>query len=198
MNPWDERFKGEKFVYGTKPNVFLKEHIAVFDDKHLIACYAEGEGRNAVYLAQAGKQVTAYDYSVEGLQKARHLAVQNEVSVATKQVDLLQEELLTEAYDGAVMIFGHFAKDQQFAVLNKIMNSLKQGGTFLLEVYEDGQITYGTGGPRVLDYLYHERHLKLWAEQYEIVHFFSGEVDRTEGLLHTGLCKVVQLIVKKQ
>lgn len=96
-----------------------------------------------------------------------------------------------------VMIFGHFAKEQQYEVLNKIMQSLKPGGVLLLELYEDSQLTYNTGGPRELNYLYNEQMLKSWAKTYEILHFACVEVERKERILHTGVCKALQCVVKK-
>lgn len=197
MNPWDERFKAQHFVYGTEPNAFLKEQLPALNDKQQIACYAEGEGRNAVFLARQGKTVTAYDYAKEGLMKTKALASQHGVSIETALVDLLAGELKHEAYDGAVMIFGHFSKQHQYVVLEKIMNSLKPGGVLLLEVYEDGQLAYETGGPRDVDYLYNEQQFKDWAQSYEVKHFYSGEVERVEGTLHTGVCKVLQCVVSK-
>lgn len=197
MNPWDEKFKEQQFIYGTEPNAFLKEHVDVFKDKSKIACYAEGEGRNAVFLARKGKAVTAYDYAKEGLAKTNQLAIQQGVSVCTELVDLLKDDLKQQVYDGAVMIFGHFPKDQQYHVLSKIMDSLKPGGVLLLEVYEDGQLAYQTGGPRRLDYLYNEKQLADWAKQYKVHHYYVGEVERIEGILHTGVCKVIQLIIVK-
>ncbi|MER2000333.1 MAG: class I SAM-dependent methyltransferase, partial [Lysinibacillus sp.] len=122
----------------------------------------------------------------------------NNVTVQTKLADLIHDDLPEAIYDGAVMIFGHFAKENQYGVLNKIMASLKPGGVFLLEVYEDGQLAYNTGGPRVENFLYNEQQLYEWAQSYHILHFFSGEVERYEGELHTGVCKVLQLIVKKE
>lgn len=197
MNFWNEKFKSEQYVYGTEPNAFLKAQVDHFNKGNKIACYAEGEGRNAVYLAQCGLEVTAYDYAREGLLKTEQLAKQMCVNVQTKLADLLKDELKTDTYDGAVMIFGHFAKSQQYDVLNKIMNSLKQGGLLLLEVYEDGQLAFDTGGPKNLEFLYNEKELQQWANQFEVLHFDSIETERFEGVLHTGRCKVLQLIISK-
>ena len=197
MNPWDQKFKEEKFIYGTEPNRFLKEQVSVLKEVTSIACYAEGEGRNAVFLAQKGKQVTAFDYSKEGLQKTLKLAATNDVHVETQLTDLIEDELELNQFDGAVMIFGHFSKQHQYEVLDKIIASIKSGGVFLLELYEDGQLNYETGGPRSLDYLYNEQQLADWANNFERLHFYSGEVERIEGIGHTGVCKVLQLIIKK-
>lgn len=77
------------------------------------------------------------------------------------------------------------------------MQSLKPGGGLLLELYEDGQLAYNTGGPRDLNYLYNEHQLRAWAQSFEIIHFDCVEVERMEGILHTGVCKVIQCVVKK-
>jgi hypothetical protein len=48
---WDERYAGESFFYGTEPNDFLREHAADVRAGGRVLCLAEGEGRNAVFLA---------------------------------------------------------------------------------------------------------------------------------------------------
>lgn len=198
VNHWDETFQGETYYYGTEPNAFLKKHVDVFSQAQQIACYAEGEGRNAVFLARKGHEVTAFDYAEVGLQKTVALANSQSVHVATKQVDLINDRLEEGKYDGAVMIFGHFAKADQYEVLDKISGSLKVGGVFLLEVYEEAQLQYGTGGPQRLDFLYNEAALASWAKKLDVLHFACVEENRVEGAGHTGKCKVLQLIGRKR
>lgn len=197
MNRWDDRYKHERYFYGTAPNEFLAQQVAVFEHAKQIACYAEGEGRNAAFLATKGHDVVAYDYAEEGLRKTEALAKQLGTTVTTKHVDLIHGAVEKAQYDGAVMIFGHFAKQDQSTVLHKVMESLKPGGIFLMEVYEEAQLAYKTGGPLELDYLYAEEALRQWAAQYDVLHFDCVEVTRHEGVGHKGLCKVVQVIVKK-
>ena len=84
---WDERYQGEDFVYGTEPNDFLRSQI----DNLLpgrILCLAEGEGRNAVFLAEQGFTVTGVDQSSVGLAKAERLAAQRGVRIETLVADL--------------------------------------------------------------------------------------------------------------
>ena len=69
MNPWDQRFKTEQYVYGTEPNVFVRDMSHILKPAGETLAIAEGEGRNAVYLAEQGMNVTAWDYSEEGLGK---------------------------------------------------------------------------------------------------------------------------------
>ncbi len=197
MSHWDQIFNQETYVYGTEANVFIQEAVKYLPEKAKVAAYAEGEGRNAVFLAQKGYQVTAYDYALSGLEKTRALANKQNVSVETKRVDLVADSLPINVYDAAIMVFGHFPKDQQYQVLNKIVGSLKEGGLLLLELYEDAQLNYGTGGPKDIDMLYNAVDLLQWSRQYHIKHFFTGEVERYEGKLHHGLSSVVQVIIQK-
>lgn len=197
MDHWERIFNQETYIYGTEANQFIQEAVKHLPNEAKVAAYAEGEGRNAVFLAQKGFQVTAYDYALSGLEKTKVLANKRNVSVETKRVDLISDPLLTNAYDAAIMVFGHFPKDQQYQVLDKIVGSIKDGGLLLLEVYEDAQINYGTGGPKDVNMLYNAVDLLRWSRQYRIKHFFTGEVERYEGKLHHGLSSVVQVIIQK-
>jgi len=70
---WDHRYSENEYAYGTEPNSYFKAFI----DTHLpgkVLLPGEGEGRNAVYAALKGWEVTAIDQSIEGLKKATALA----------------------------------------------------------------------------------------------------------------------------
>ncbi|MEK4425933.1 class I SAM-dependent methyltransferase [Solibacillus sp. FSL K6-1523] len=198
MNPWESRFAQQNYVYGTEPNQFIKEHIQFLNQGKQLAAYAEGEGRNAVFLAKNGFNVTAYDYAKTGIEKTLRLADVHQVQLSTKLVDLIEQPLLEDTYDGAILIFGHFPKTEQFRVLDKIMASLKTDGVLMMEVYEEKQLDYKTGGPPDVDWLYNAEDLLKWAKSFHLKHFYVGEAERNEGELHSGLGYVVQLIVEKR
>lgn len=197
MNRWDQKYTLDTYLFGTEANAFIKQKASIFKSGSTIAAYAEGEGRNAVYLALEGHEVTAYDYSKVGLDKAHQLAKEKKVSITTKLVNLEEDELLCDYYDGAILVFGHFNKKHQLSILNKIMNSISIGGYFIMEVYEESQSKLDTGGPKDIEHLYNAKQLLDWASNYSVIHFFTGETERNEGLRHTGVCRVVQLIIQK-
>ena len=87
---WDERYAAEEYVYGTEPNAFLKEHAQRLAGP--VLSVAEGEGRNAVFLASLGLEVLGVDGSAVGLAKARRLAEAKGVSIDTLVVDLADYE----------------------------------------------------------------------------------------------------------
>jgi len=61
MSHWNKRFQTDHYVYGKEPNVFLTEFQKKIEISGDVLAIAEGEGRNAVYLAEQGMNVTTWD-----------------------------------------------------------------------------------------------------------------------------------------
>lgn len=196
-NPWDERFSTEEYVYGLEPNAFLREKAEYLRPGQTLSI-AEGEGRNAVFLAKKGLHVTAWDYSHVALQKCKAYAAAEHVTVETALVDLSHADWEPGRWDNTVAIFAHFPSAIRSSVLHGIASSVKPEGCFLAEVYSVHQLSYKTGGPRDADFLYRpEEFLQAFAD-WDIIHFFTGEVERREGKLHNGLSHVIQFFGKKR
>ncbi|MGN4126373.1 class I SAM-dependent methyltransferase [Lysinibacillus sphaericus] len=197
MNAWDKRFQTLDYVYGEQPNTFIKNYVDYLKNYPNIAAYAEGEGRNAVFLANEGHTVTAFDYAQSGLQKTEQLAKRHDVIVETKLTDLLQDELPVEFFDAAIMVFGHFRLERQHEVIKRIIDSVKPGGLIMMELYSIYQLPYASGGPQQLEFLYDPIDVLTWCQSHKILHFFTGEQVRNEGILHTGLAHTIQFIIEK-
>lgn len=84
---WDERYDTDDYVYGINPNDFLKDNVQAIPKGHVLSL-AEGEGRNAVFMAKQGYTVTAVDASAVGLKKAKRLAEKNDVKIECIHADL--------------------------------------------------------------------------------------------------------------
>ncbi|MCP3027167.1 bifunctional 2-polyprenyl-6-hydroxyphenol methylase/3-demethylubiquinol 3-O-methyltransferase UbiG [Halobacillus sp. A5] len=194
---WDQRFSGDGFVYGTKVNQFVGEHAEVLPERARVACFAEGEGRNAVYLAGRGHEVTAYDQSQVGLDKMVELAARHGVEVTPVQLDLTKERAGEAEHDAAVMVFGHVPKEGQSFLIENMLNAVKPGGVIMLEVYSEEQLEYGTGGPPSCDLLYDPADMLGWLKKWKMLHFYYGEAVRHEGDRHTGLGHVIQVVAEK-
>ena len=87
---WNNRYANKAYAYGTDPNKFFKDSIQRFALSGDLLLPAEGEGRNAVYAAMHGFNVTAFDISIEGKKKALALANKHKVSIQY-EVGLLPE-----------------------------------------------------------------------------------------------------------
>lgn len=197
MNQWNDRFLSEQFVYGTEPNIFLAEMQKKLSIAGNALAIAEGEGRNAVFLAEQGMNVTAWDYAESGLKKTKILAQQRSVTVNTELVDLNEAIWEKERWDEIICIFGHFPTDLRNKTLQGVKESVKGGGYFVTEVYSIHQLPYKSGGPQNLDFLYTPEEFLQTFSDWHIVHFFMGEVVRNEGELHNGLSHVIQFVGQK-
>jgi len=197
MNFWDERYSSTEYVYGTEPNDFLKVHAGLIAPGGRVLCIAEGEGRNAVYLAGLGFEVLAVDQSAVGLQKAMDLAQKKGVSITTA-IASLEDYLIPEGtFDSIVSIWAHVPKDIRLSLHKKVVAGLKPGGVLILEAYHPRQIGYKTGGPPSADLMMSISELK---EELKGLSFISAqELERSvhEGKGHFGLSAVTQVLAKK-
>lgn len=197
MNPWNERFQGEDYVFGTEPNVFIADmHKRLALTGNALAI-AEGEGRNAVFLAREGMNVTVWDYAESGLNKANKLAEASGVEIRTELVDLGEAQWTKEQWDEIICVFGHFPKELRTRTLEGVKTAVKPGGYFLTEVYSPYQIPYRSGGPQDPQFLYAPGDFLEAFADWRIVHFFMGEVVRQEGQGHQGLSHVLQFAGQK-
>lgn len=192
---WDDSFSGETFVYGETANQFIQDKSNRIPAHSKVACFAEGEGRNAVFLATKGHEVTAYDQSSVGLEKAKKLAATHDVTIACEEKDLTADLVDTHMYDAAIMVFGHVPKQDQAFFIENVIESVKPGGIVLFEVYSEEQLTYKTGGPGKVEALYNARDVLTLIEPYACEHFYYGEAERYEGPRHTGKCHVIQVVI---
>jgi SAM-dependent methyltransferase len=194
---WDERYQENKPTYGDAANDFLVEQVGVLQPGTCL-CLAEGQGRNAVWIAQQGFAVTAMDQSSVGMAKAAELAAARGVALATAVGDLAQFDLGLAKWDNIVSIFGHLPSALRRDVHRRLVEALRPGGIFLIEAFTPDQLgTEGTGGPSDPDMLLTVE--KLTAELAGLEVLFAREIVRpvNEGDYHKGDCAVVQFIARK-
>ncbi|SFF85756.1 Methyltransferase domain-containing protein [Halobacillus alkaliphilus] len=194
---WDQRFSEPNYAYGKQPNAFIKNMSERLPKDSKVGCFAEGEGRNGVYLAKMGHDVTILDQSDQGLNKALQLGKEEDVSIETVQGDLTKMEMEPEQFDAAVMVFGHVPKQDQSFLMEQMIRSVKPGGHVLFEVYSEHQLAYGTGGPKSAEMLYAPEDVLRWIKDYKCLHFYYGEAERNEGEKHNGLGHVIQGLIQK-
>ena len=196
-NPWDTRYAGDAFMYGTAPNDFLRERVGALPAAGKVLCLAEGEGRNAVFLAEQGFQVTGVDGSRVGLEKAKRLAQQRGVKLETIVADLRDFDLGVARWDAIVSIWCHVPPDLRAALHPKIVAALAPGGVFLLEHYHPRQLGYGTGGPPDAKLLVTRADLERDFAGLEVLHAYEGERDVQEGSGHAGKSYVTQFLARR-
>jgi 2-polyprenyl-3-methyl-5-hydroxy-6-metoxy-1,4-benzoquinol methylase len=193
---WDQRYNTADYVYGTRPNDFLVD-VAGRIPPGRVLCIAEGEGRNAVFLAELGHDVVAVDASTVGMQKAQKLAQDRGVTIETVVADLADYAIEENSFDAIVSIFAHVPPVIRGPLHRKIVSGLKPGGMLVLEAYTPEQIAYGTGGPPVAELTMSLQALEDELRGLEFSHAVELTRDVVEGSLHTGLGAVVQVVAIK-
>ncbi len=192
MSMWDERFAGEGYVYGTRPNAWLASVAGRLRAGSRILSLGEGEGRNAVWLAQQGHRVEAVDGSAVGLAKAQRLAAERGVALATTVADLAAYRPEPKSWDAVILIFLHLPPPLRVAVHASAEAALVPGGRLVVEAFTPRQLALSSGGPRQAELLYEVATLRAdfpvitWEELRE------EEIELDEGPLHRGRAAVVR------
>lgn len=193
---WEQRYSVEEYLFGTEPNDFLRDSLPLLP-KGSALCLAEGEGRNAVYLAENGYDVHSVDLTEAGVAKTRRLAAERGVEVNAAVGDLADYDIGTSRWDLIVSIFAHMAPEDRRGLHRRVVAALKPGGVLLLEAYTPQQVGRGTGGPSTP---HNTMTLTLLREELaglDFVHAVELDRDVVEGPGHTGSGAVVQVIARK-
>jgi len=195
---WDERYAGEGFLFGEKPNAFLVSQRRRLPHGAAVLALADGEGRNGVWLAEQGMQVVSMDSSRVAQEKAKALARRRGVELRFEQADLASWTFPVDRFDAVAAIFIQFAgPDLRRRLFDGIKASLKPGGWLLLEGYGPRQLEYRTGGPPILENLYTEDMLSEAFRDLEIVELRAYDAEIDEGHGHSGMSALVDLVARK-
>lgn len=201
MNHWDEKYQGETYIYGKDANIYLTSMFKNHTDTHeKVVLFAEGEGRNAVYLAELGYDVTTYDTSKVGIEKQQRLAAEKQVKIHAMYGDITQEtDIPHETFDYSVNIFGHVPSEGKKMMFHNLVNALVSGGHSYFELYAKKQLQLGTGVPKDVDMLYDEAEVRAMLAQLPVrIHFLAErKVIRHEGTKHKGAGIVIQGHIEK-
>lgn len=196
---WNERFSGTDYLFGTEPADFVRREAARLPPASRVLSVADGEGRNSVWLAGLGHQVTAMDGSDVGVAKARRLASERGVAVDFHVADIAAWDWQARPYDAVLAVFIQFAPPALRAEIFQGMKAaLRPGGLILLHGYTPEQIALGTGGPRIVENLYTTDLLASAFGDMEILHLAAYEAEITEGTGHSGPSALIDLVARKK
>ncbi|QSW88188.1 class I SAM-dependent methyltransferase [Flavobacterium endoglycinae] len=199
---WDDRYKNEEFAYGTAPNNYLKEQIEKLETGTILFP-AEGEGRNAIFAAKLGWQVSAFDISEEGRNKALLLAKNNNVSIDYQVGELETLDFQNEQFDAIGLIYAHFPAAIKSKIHKQLDNLLRKDGILIFEAFSKKHLEYVTknekvGGPKDIESLFSIEEIKADFSNYEIIELEEKEIELNEGLFHNGTGSVIRFVGKKK
>lgn len=190
---WDGRYAAEEYAYGTAPNCGLVAMEPLLRRAARVLVPGDGEGRNGVWLATRGHQVTVVDQSGEGLRKCALLAQASGVHVDMVQADLTAFEAEIAAFDALVLVFVHLPPQIRRVLHQRLLLTLKPGGLLLLEGFDRSHAGLPGGGPRDPDWLFDAATLRDDFAGCEDLIIELIEDDLDEGPYHQGRARVLRL-----
>lgn len=200
MDFWDRRYADADpgFLFGQAPARFLETHANWFEPGLKLLSVADGEGRNAVWLAQRGLQVCALEKSAVALRKARQFARLQGLAPEFVQVDVLDMEWPQACYDRVLGVFIQFADAaQRKRLFAGMKQALKPGGVLLLHGYTPRQLELATGGPSAVENLYTENMLREDFQDFEILELQTYEAVLAEGRAHCGPSALIDFVARR-
>ena len=195
---WNSRFSVPEYILGTGPNEFLASQAARLHPGQRALCVADGEGRNSVWLAERGLEVTAFDLSPIGVEKARRLAAERGVAVAYEVSDVYGWRWPQDAFDVVAAIFVQFADPAMRTFMFEHMaRSLRPGGLLIVQGYTPKQLEYRTGGPPHAENMYTPELLRAAFGSLEILELREHEKLMAEGTQHCGRSALIDLVARR-
>jgi 2-polyprenyl-3-methyl-5-hydroxy-6-metoxy-1,4-benzoquinol methylase len=194
---WNERFKGGARPYGVEPSHYLREKVHVIPAGGRVLVPGDGGGRNGVWLARQGFDVTILDYSSEGLEAARRWADEAGVTLAMEQADVTAWPWPSARFDAVVSVYLHLEPGDRARIHRAMLAALKPGGHLILEGFHRDQMAYTSGGPRDPALLFSEEEIRRdWAGAVSVelrrekFHLDESDLHRGPAVLLRGMARV--------
>lgn len=199
---WDERYKSEGYAYGEAPNLFIEEVLPKYS-KCKILFPADGEGRNSVFAASLGYDVSAFDLSDSGKEKALALASKFNVSIDYKVGSAETIDYPNQGFDALAFVFAHFPAEVKQQYNKKMLDFLKPDGLVFFEAFSKEHLEYqknypNVGGPKDIDMLFSKEELMETFGNFEVILLDIVEEEMNEGPFHQGVGSVIRFIGRKK
>lgn len=199
---WDSMYKQPEYAFGTQPNVYFAEKLNQLKSEKILLI-GEGEGRNAVYAAINGWDVTACDLSQAGKEKANQLAAQNNVTINYIVGDFGTIEFAPKQFDAVALIYAHFPKQIQKKYIDKAIGLIRPQGHIIIEGFSLDNLSFRVtnpqiGGPSDPAMLYTINLINEWFTQFDHIEKKQTVTTLNEGLYHVGEGSVIRFLGKKK
>lgn len=198
---WNHRYSSPEYAYGKLPNLFFKQQLDLLPSGNILLP-AEGEGRNAVYAATRGWNVTAFDLSESGKDKAMRLAHEHHVSIDYLVGEISELDFKEESFDVVALIYAHFLAEIKNTLNEKLGTYVKRGGVVIFEAFGKGhlplvQANPDIGGAMDEKMLFSHDEIRSAFPNFNIQLLEETQAELKEGLFHNGTSSVVRFVGRK-
>jgi 2-polyprenyl-3-methyl-5-hydroxy-6-metoxy-1,4-benzoquinol methylase len=145
---WDERYLQKEYVWTAEPNRFVVEAVGGLEPGTALDL-AAGEGRNSVWLASQGWDVTAVDWSQVAIDKARDLAERSGATgIEFRVEDLLSWSPPVASYDLVLIVYLQIPHHEREDVWRRAAAAVRPGGHLVVIGHDSDNLEHGYGGPQ--------------------------------------------------
>jgi len=192
---WNNRYSNPEFAYGLEPNNFLKFHLSKYKPGNLLLP-GDGEGRNTLWAAKNGWDVTAFDFSETAVEKSNDLLKKNSVE-ANVFCQSIEDFTSVNKFDAIGLTFLHLPSNIRIQSHKNLINLLKANGIIILECFHPDQLERFSGGPKNPDLFPQIEEIKKTFSSLTILSLTREEIQLNEGQLHQGEAIVIRMIAQK-
>jgi len=154
---WDKKYKDSELLWSADANIWVKDLTQDLPAGTALDI-AAGEGRNALWLVARGWEVTAVDFSVVALQRARALADEHlgrdADRLTTLEADVETWVPKARSYDLVLVAYLHLPEQLRRSVMRAAAEAVASGGTLLVVGHDLENLGSGHGGPQNPEVLY--------------------------------------------
>ena len=181
----DAHYWNEKFINRSdmplEPEKTLVENIQYLKRGSVldIAC---GDGRNALFLAEKGFDVTGIDFSSEALKRLNKFAKRAGHKIDTKEVDLSKSDSLEDIGVFDNILINHYKLNEK-QLLNLYNHLVENGVLFICSFGHKHKTDYKIKA----EYLIHITDFEDINREFELIKYIEAEDDR--GFFETYIFK---------
>lgn len=160
---WDDRYRSTDRLWSAEPNIFVADRLSDMPPGVGLDL-ASGEGRNAVWLAERGWDMTAVDFSAVAAERGREHSDDVEFVVA----DVLTWEP-DRQFDLVLVVYLHLEEYEFEPLIRRVVTWLAPGGELFMVGHDRSNLEHGVGGPPRLEVLWDVDRIVSWLEDLDIV-----------------------------
>ena len=162
---WDSRYEEKDLVWSAEPNLFLPPIVERLPGRTALdlAC---GEGRNTIWLARNGWDVTGIDFSAAGIEKAREIAGDTAVDWIVADVTTFVPD---RKFDLVLIVYVHLDTAAMERLFANAASALAPGGTLIGVGHALRNLEDGVGGPPYPEILWTEDRIAPLVEGLTVV-----------------------------
>jgi len=165
---WDEAYRQAPKLWGAAANRFVEEELGGRQPGRALDL-GSGNGRNALWLARNGWQVTAVDFSAVALAAGAEQADAEGLAVEWVRADATEYEPKPGKYEAVVVAYLQLPAEQLNKALRSAASAVAPGGRLVVVGHDVTNIADGVGGPQDPQVLYTPEAVVAQLEQLRVL-----------------------------